>query len=463
MSPELFKCFVHELSEQLNSLEGVDVPILNSERITHLLWADDLVLLSLTPIGLQKMLNVLYSYCTDWGLSVNMEKTAVMVFNRSGRLLNESRAFYYGETPIAPTRQYTYLGVVFTLTGSLSKAQSNLRQRALRAYFSLKSLIDLNSLKKNIIFKLFDALVLPVVSYGCNVWLPYTNLIKDLGANGELSLGKIAQDPLERVQLSFLKWTMSVGKYTSNAAIWGDTGRCPLGIELVGQVYNYFDRLEQMDKDGSPALVRHAFAEQKLQNMCWYNRLKQLHEKLGNLPGEVPESPLAIKKALKEMFIGKWEADRHENAKLGFYNAVKKNFCCEQYLCMDLNSNQSKRIAQIRSSSHRFNIEAGRHGSAKRSNILHRLCYQCGDEATIELLAELPFFEPIKEDELHVLRHCPMYNDLRDQLSEKTKTSLLNDDLTSLFEDRRMTQDIAKMLVRVDVRRFPKKTGINGR
>ena len=120
--------------------------------------------------------------------------------------------------------------------------------------------------------------------------------------------------------------------------------------------------------------------------------LKHVHEKLGNLPGEVPESPSAIKKALKEMFIGKWEADRHVNAKLGFYNAVKKNFCCEQYLCMDLNSNQSKRIAQIRSSSHRFNIEAGRHGSVKRSNILHRLCYQCGDEATIELLAELPFF-----------------------------------------------------------------------
>ena len=145
MSPELFKCFVHELSEQLNSIEGVDVPILNSERITHLLWADDLVLLSLTPIGLQQMLDVLHSYCADWGLCVNMAKTAVMVFNRSGRLLNESRTFHYGETPIAPTREYTYLGVIFTLTGSLSKAQSNFRQRALRSYFSLKAMIDLNT------------------------------------------------------------------------------------------------------------------------------------------------------------------------------------------------------------------------------------------------------------------------------------------------------------------------------
>ena len=95
-------------------------------------------------------------------------------------------------------------------------------------------------------------------------------------------------------------------------------------------------------------------------------------------------------------------------------------------------------------------------------NILHRLCYQCGDEETLEHLGDLLCFEPIsiKEDEYCTscdMRNCPAYNDLRNQLSETTKTSLFNDDLTSLFEDRRMVEDIAKMFVRVDARRFPKK------
>ncbi len=90
MSPELFKCFIHQLSEDLNNLEDVNVPIMNSTPITHLLWADDLVLLALDPESLQKMLDTLLAYCMEWGLSVNLSNTPVMAFNRSGRLLNEN-------------------------------------------------------------------------------------------------------------------------------------------------------------------------------------------------------------------------------------------------------------------------------------------------------------------------------------------------------------------------------------
>ena len=72
MSPELFKIFVHDLSENLNNLEDINVPSLNQVEITHLLWADDLVLLALDPESLQKMLLVLFEYCSEWGLSVNI-------------------------------------------------------------------------------------------------------------------------------------------------------------------------------------------------------------------------------------------------------------------------------------------------------------------------------------------------------------------------------------------------------
>ncbi len=122
MSPDLFNCFVHQLSIDLNSLADIDVPVLNTMKITHLLWADDLVLLALKPESLQRMLDVLYSYCTSWGLSLNISKTAVMIFNRSERLLKEGNNFTYGTLPISPGREYTYLGIVFTLNGSLMSA-----------------------------------------------------------------------------------------------------------------------------------------------------------------------------------------------------------------------------------------------------------------------------------------------------------------------------------------------------
>ena len=74
MSPELCKCYIQNLSEQLNAMGDIEVPILNSVSITHLLWADDLVLTALNPKSLQAMLKVLHNYCTEWGLTVNLEK-----------------------------------------------------------------------------------------------------------------------------------------------------------------------------------------------------------------------------------------------------------------------------------------------------------------------------------------------------------------------------------------------------
>jgi hypothetical protein len=47
-------------------------------------------------------------------------------------------------------------------------------------------MIDLNNLKKNIVFKLFDASILPVVSYACQEWLPHKNFMKDFAKNSEV-------------------------------------------------------------------------------------------------------------------------------------------------------------------------------------------------------------------------------------------------------------------------------------
>ncbi|KAL5258389.1 hypothetical protein ACHWQZ_G009029 [Mnemiopsis leidyi] len=454
MSPELFKCFVHELSEQLNAQDEDDVPTLNGKKITHLLWADDLVLLALNPEGLQKMLNVLHVYCLDWGLSVNISKTAVMVFNRSGRLLKESKSFFYGETQIAPAREYTYLGIVFSLSGSLKKAQTQLRQKGLRSYFSLKRMMNLGQLKKNIIFKLFDALILPVVSYGCPVWLPYTTILRSLTSNTNDILKKTSQDPIEKVHLSFLKWTLGVGKFTSNAAVWGDSGRHPLAIELLEQVFAYQQRLEQLDRDNSLALVRHAYAEQKLLNLTWFSNLRNLHADLCQEAGSASLSPKQIRGVARSVFQGCWNRERKQNRKLCFYNSIKDKLEIENYLQdVNLKPQQLKRIAQMRTSSHRLNIETGRHGIVKRNTVLNRVCHHCSDLTYLEYLAELPFFDPICEDEIHVLKSCPLYEDLRTNAHPAVKEHLQTD-LKELFTDKELLPRFGGLISKIFDRRF---------
>ena len=120
-------------------------------------------------------------------------------------------------------------------------------------------MIDLQSIKKTVIFKLFDALVLPIASYGCQIWLPQTKFMTAFSSRNKFpQLKEIAEDQIEKVHLSFLKWTIGVGKRTSNAGVWGDTGRYPLAIEASPQVFNYVRRLESMETSGSESLVRHA-------------------------------------------------------------------------------------------------------------------------------------------------------------------------------------------------------------
>jgi hypothetical protein len=80
LSPLLFGLFIDGLEKQLNALEG-DAPLMLGQlAIRLLLYADDLALMSHTPAGLQKQLDVLQAFCYERQLTVNVNKTKVVVF-----------------------------------------------------------------------------------------------------------------------------------------------------------------------------------------------------------------------------------------------------------------------------------------------------------------------------------------------------------------------------------------------
>ena len=75
-----------------------------------------------------------------------------------------------------------------------------------------------------------------------------------------------------------------------------------------------------------------------------------------------------MKESLRSVFVKQWESECSQNRKLGFHNSIKTSIGSERYLGVELNHQQAKRIAQVRTSSHRFNIETGRHGSRKHES-----------------------------------------------------------------------------------------------
>ena len=459
MSPELFKCYIHELSEILNSIEGIEVPILNGVAVSHLFWADDLVLLALNPLSLQLMLDKLNEYCLEWGLSVNISKTAVMVFNRAGRLLKESHCFTLGSASVPSTRSYCYLGIIFSLNGTSAAAQKNLRQKGMRAYFSIKSTINIAKLKKTVIFKLLDALISPVVGYGCQIWLPETWLFRALLDQAQGSkMTDIAKDPLEKLHLSILKWTLGVNKKTSNSAVWGDSGRVPLCVTLLKQTLDYVNRLQKLNEDDAGCFVRHAYAEQASLNLKWHANISAMQSILkerSTRPGREALSPLACRQELTNWFTEHWESERRTNKKLAFYNSIKPSFYTEPYLKASITHQQTKRTAQLRTSSHQYNVETGRYAK-NRSNPLGKICRHCTtpDDDTLLALAELPSFDPIIEDEVHILRTCPLYYDLRMALDEQIKEMIFRD-VGEIFSAEKIMNS-SRYILKIFKRRFPK-------
>ena len=70
------------------------------------------------------------------------------------------------------------------------------------------------------------------------------------------------------------------------------------------------------------------------------------------------------------------------------------------------------------------------------------------------LLAELPFFEPIVEDELHLLRSCVLYDNIRTNLSTRAMTAILGP-VDKIFEADKITCEIANYIKKAFNLRFP--------
>ena len=99
LSPLLFNIFMNDINDDI--MES-DVPELNNLKISHLLYADDLLLLATSEKGLQQKIDSINNFCSKWGLNINVQKSKVMVFSKNGQAYKNNHAFKCGETIQVP-------------------------------------------------------------------------------------------------------------------------------------------------------------------------------------------------------------------------------------------------------------------------------------------------------------------------------------------------------------------------
>ena len=163
-------------------------------------------------------------------------------------------------------------------------------------------------------------------------------------------------DPLEKLHLSFLKWTLGVPKGTSNAAVYGDTGTIPLVLSILKQFVNVFNRLSLLDRNDSNSIARHAFAEQKQLKLPWYTAVQSLTQQLDPRMEYVDEhkttilpNTLLCEKNGQIWFSEAWKNECQLNKKLKFYCSLKENLGFEPYI-KQCSHKTSKAIAKLRMS-----------------------------------------------------------------------------------------------------------------
>ncbi|DBA90546.1 TPA: hypothetical protein ACH3X1_016761 [Trebouxia sp. C0004] len=74
LSPALSGLYVDGLEKHLLETADIDAPHLCGILAPLLLYADDLILMSTSPVGLQRQLDALASFCEQRQLTVNLSK-----------------------------------------------------------------------------------------------------------------------------------------------------------------------------------------------------------------------------------------------------------------------------------------------------------------------------------------------------------------------------------------------------
>ena len=78
LSPTLFGIYIDKLEEYLKSV-GCKGTELVGVLITLLLYSNDIVLLAKSHDDLDKQLKILHVYCSNTGMTVNTDKTKIMI------------------------------------------------------------------------------------------------------------------------------------------------------------------------------------------------------------------------------------------------------------------------------------------------------------------------------------------------------------------------------------------------
>ena len=384
VSPILFSLLINELATEiiLNGKHGISFSSDETELFL-LLFADDLTLLASTVVGLQHQLNILHKETERLRLTVNLEKSKIIVF-RKGGFLRSTEKWFLGGKQLEIVNSYKYLGLTFSTRHSFTLAMDEIKLRGKRAtneiICTLKR-IGCNS--PHVFFKLFDSQVVPLLLYASEIW------------------GYRSFQQIEQVHLYACKRFLHVRNKTTNDVVYGELGRFPLWITSITRCVKYWIRLlkqpnERYSKKAYNTLLSmhnkgHKTWVTHINNILCGNGFEQVW--LFGCGNEI-EFMKELKERLVSSFYHNWRNHLDSSTRLYIYSKLKHSFAREEYLNVLYIGRYRDVVAQFRMGVSQINA--------------HRYRFSSSVEKT-----SCPVCLNTREDEIHFMFLCPLYTGIR--------------------------------------------------
>ena len=398
LSPTLFNVFINDIREGLLHDHSPFINETSKSKISCLLYADDIVLLSTTKSGLQNQLDRLHEYCQSWGLSINRTKTKVVIFTKCDPQI--APIFSCGQDFIETVEEYKYLGVVFHKSGKFQKAEEHLAKQGNKAMHSLRRNVHGKEIKADVMLQLFDTLVSPILTYGSDIWFPF-NQTSNSDWTDQFTKYLSSKQPAENVHIRFCRSLLGMHNKTMKAPVLGELGRYSMAIQIIGQVLSFWIHIIEAKDDSYLKLAYEDMLNWESHRRTWINFTKNVLNSIGFShvwfnQGTLSASRLkhSVVSKLKEQYINFWNKTKNGHSRLSFYNIVTDNYCLQTYLNECKVPKHRVALSRLRLSAHDLEIERGRYSNLAPNDRKCRLCQA-------------------KEDELHFLDHCPLYENLR--------------------------------------------------
>ena len=309
LSPLLFNIFISDIIGHFGTEECRPLEIDESHKLSCLLWADDVILMSRSEEGLRNMLSALSLFVEENKMAINVKKTKCMIFNKTGKFIIRTYATKHGN--IETTNTYKYLGFIFTPSGEINSGLKDLKERATRAFQKLRHKMGIYfRLHPLTTISLFDSLVKPILLYSSDFWAC-------------LKLPK--NNPIDNMHMTFCKALLGVQKQTSNIGTLLELGAVPIMFFGIKNCLKNWYRIHKKGEANSLLLKVHQMATQH--GLPWQILTKHTLDSIGiESEGDIENIQKDVFEKLKEKFHRESFAEiNSDQSKLRTYAELTQN------------------------------------------------------------------------------------------------------------------------------------------